>query len=202
MARRTKEIAEKTRQKLIDAAEEVFLEKGVTCSSLCDIANKAGVTRGALYWHFDHKMALFDAMHERVKLPLDALFEKAVNGENPIENLKNLSIHVLSNMEDDEHLRRVFTIIMFKCEKLDESSENAMRFKERRKEVIENFNKVFTYAQNNRKLRSDLTPEVAAISLHAFIIGVLHDYLQNPEAYSIKKIAPVLVESFFRGVLR
>jgi AcrR family transcriptional regulator len=202
MARRTKEIAEKTRQKLIDAAEEVFLEKGVTCSSLCDIANKAGVTRGALYWHFDHKMALFDAMHERVKLPLDALFEKAVNGENPIENLKNLSIHVLSNMEDDEHLRRVFTIIMFKCEKLDESSENAMRFKERRKEVIENFNKVFTYAQNNRKLRSDLTPEIAAISLHAFIIGVLHDYLQNPDAYSIKQIAPVLVESFFRGVLR
>lgn len=50
--RKTKSEAEKTRQHLLDAALEVFWRKGVTSASLQEIAEEAGVTRGALYWHF------------------------------------------------------------------------------------------------------------------------------------------------------
>ena len=50
MARRTKEDAAATRNGLIDAAERVFCEKGVSRASLSDIASAAGATRGALYF--------------------------------------------------------------------------------------------------------------------------------------------------------
>ncbi|MBY0410356.1 MAG: TetR family transcriptional regulator, partial [Burkholderiaceae bacterium] len=56
MARRTKEDANATRTRLIDAAESVFLQKGVSRASLNDIARAAGTTRGAIYWHFKDKV--------------------------------------------------------------------------------------------------------------------------------------------------
>ena len=66
MARRTKEDAQKTRELLIEAAENVFYDKGVSKASLSDIAESAGVTRGAIYWHFKNKHDVFEAMIERL----------------------------------------------------------------------------------------------------------------------------------------
>ena len=61
--------------------EVVFRARGVTRTSLAEIATAAGVTRGAVYWHFKDKAALFHAMCDRATLPLDALFARA--GEPP-----------------------------------------------------------------------------------------------------------------------
>ena len=71
MVRRTKEDAIATRNSLMDAAELVFGEKGVSRASLSDIAQAAGATRGAIYWQFKDKMDLFNAMMDRVALPLE-----------------------------------------------------------------------------------------------------------------------------------
>ena len=53
--RRTKEEAENTRTAILTAAELLFLKKGVSHTSLEQIARQAGVTRGAVYWHFQNK---------------------------------------------------------------------------------------------------------------------------------------------------
>ena len=58
MARRTKEDAEATRNKLLDAAAEVFFAKGVAGASLSEVAQAAGLTRGAIYWHFKDNFAV------------------------------------------------------------------------------------------------------------------------------------------------
>ena len=71
MARRTKEDALATRHQLLDAAERVFAEKGVSRTSLNDIAQAAGASRGAIYWHFKNKADLFNAMLERITLPME-----------------------------------------------------------------------------------------------------------------------------------
>jgi len=62
MARKTKLEALETRERLLDAGEVVFRQRGVTRTSLAEIAAAAGVTRGAVYWHFKDKAALFHAM--------------------------------------------------------------------------------------------------------------------------------------------
>ena len=63
--KRTKEEAEQTRQALLDAAMTVFHQRGVARASLDQIARAAGLTRGALYWHFKNKEHLFEALCER-----------------------------------------------------------------------------------------------------------------------------------------
>ena len=67
---------EDTREKLLDAAVEVFAEKGYANASMDDIAAAAGMTKGALYWNFDSKEALFHSLlDERIYGPLRGLVE-------------------------------------------------------------------------------------------------------------------------------
>src|SRR5258705_8511962 len=78
MARKTKEEAAGTRERLLDAAERVFRERGVTHSTLAEIAAAAGHTRGAVYWHFKDKADLVSAMSERATLTLDTMLGESI----------------------------------------------------------------------------------------------------------------------------
>ena len=70
MVRKTRIETESTYAALLDAAERVFKDKGVAAATLNDIASAAGMTRGAIYWHFKDKAELVHAMCERATLPM------------------------------------------------------------------------------------------------------------------------------------
>jgi TetR/AcrR family transcriptional repressor of mexAB-oprM operon len=203
MARRTKEDAEKTRESLLDAAEKVFLRRGVTSSTLDEIAREAGVTRGAVYWHFDNKRAIFQAMHDRVKQPLDMVFAELTGGDDPLQGLKQMCIHVFEILEQDEHARNVFTILRTRWEDYHcENSDQCLDMQQKQKEVLAKFARVFTQSAKRYPLVDGVTPEFAALSLHAFISGVFWDYLRSPGNFPLTQLAPQLVECFFRGILK
>ncbi len=67
---KTKQKAEETRQQILDAAVREFSAHGVSRTSLTDIAIAAGVTRGAIYWHFKNKVDLFNEVGSYPSLKL------------------------------------------------------------------------------------------------------------------------------------
>src|SRR3954463_6575271 len=118
MVRRSKEDALATRNTLLDAAERVFLAQGVAGTSLNDIALAAGTTRGAIYWHFKDKADLFNAMMERVILPLEAApkSDASAGSDDPLVEIEEGMVHALTLMTTDPQVRRVFDVATHKVE--------------------------------------------------------------------------------------
>ncbi|HAJ88702.1 MAG TPA: TetR family transcriptional regulator, partial [Pseudomonas sp.] len=87
--RRTKEEAEKTRIAILASAERLFLDKGVAHTSLDQIARDAGVTRGAVYWHFQNKAHLFHEMLNQIRLPPEQMNERlcTCDQQQPLQSL-------------------------------------------------------------------------------------------------------------------
>ena len=109
MARRTKEAAAVTREQLLDAAERVFRERGVAGSTLGEVAAQAGVTRGAVYWHFRDKSDLYAAMCERATLPLQTMVERAGISPHadPMAALRELALTALARLAGDTRAQAI-----------------------------------------------------------------------------------------------
>src|SRR6476469_6780081 len=121
MARKTKLEALETRERLLDAGEVVFRQRGVTRTSLAEIAAAAGMTRGAVYWHFKDKAALFRAMCDRATLPLDPNFERIDidSRAGALCTLRTRSIAARTSLATDERVQYVFEIVLHKSEMVD-----------------------------------------------------------------------------------
>ena len=122
MVRKTKEEAEITRRHIIAAARRVFLAWGVGRTTLERIAAEAGVTRGAVYWHFRNKTELFFAMREQAILPfLDRVVFKEDDAD-PLQGIEMALQEIFHILRDQAEVRETFEIISFKCEYVDEFS--------------------------------------------------------------------------------
>ena len=132
MVKKTKADAELTRQHLLDTAELLFLERGVSRTSLQDIATAAGTTRGAIYWHFKDKADLFNAMMERVVLPMEQALQSAAStvgtdADTPLQHLVDTMLAALHATVHDPQTRRVFQIATHKVEYVAELQAVAVR---------------------------------------------------------------------------
>ncbi|CAH2788185.1 MAG: Transcriptional regulator, AcrR family [uncultured Paraburkholderia sp.] len=82
---------DQTRQRLLDAAQAIFMKKGFVAASVEDIAAAAGYTRGAFYSNFRSKSELFLELlrcdHETMQADLRAIFEDAATREQMEERV-------------------------------------------------------------------------------------------------------------------
>lgn len=202
MARRTKEAAEETRTRILDTAEQVFHEKGVTRTSLSDIASHAGVTRGAIYWHFADKAALFQAMCDRATLPLEAMFSGvgAADLDDPLASLRAGCVGVLRQVEEDARCRQVFEIMSSKCEFVDEMAATMARRQGCRQDAMTLIERNLELAVKRGQVPAGLDARRAAIGLFAYVDGLIHNWGMMPERYSLADEAGELIDLFLAGI--
>ena len=187
MVRRTKEEALETRSKILAAAEQAFYERGVARTTLADIATLAGVTRGAIYWHFSNKAELVQAMLDSLHEPLDEL-AKASENQNEIDPLgctRQLLIHLFRQVAIDPKTRRINEILFHKCEFTDEMCD----FRAQRQVAMVDCNSRIELALSNaihrQQLPENLDVRRAAICLHAYIDGILGQWLLVPDSFDL-----------------
>jgi TetR/AcrR family acrAB operon transcriptional repressor len=91
MPRRTKEEAEQTRQQLLETALALFARQGISRTALKEIATDAGVTHGALYWHFKNRADLVAGLYEECRFPIDDLYINQLQSarQNALEALED-----------------------------------------------------------------------------------------------------------------
>lgn len=198
MARKTKEAALETRALIVDAAERVFHEQGVARTSLADIAQAAGVTRGAIYWHFKNKGEVFDALFERVKLPLEELAQSSLDPRelDPLGRIRDTIVHCLRDTTRDPRRRRVLEILFHKCEFTAGSSDLRARHEANVNQGRANIEGGLRNAVMRRQLPDDLDLRRAAVLLHGLITGMLWDSLFTPDCIDLAGEAEHIVDAW------
>ncbi|WP_077047729.1 TetR family transcriptional regulator [Pseudomonas sp. KK4] len=187
MVRRTKEEAQETRKQILEAAEKAFYERGVARTTLADIATLAGVTRGAIYWHFSNKADLVQAMLDTLQQPLDELAKAAESEEepDPLGCMRRLLTHLFQEVALDPKTRRINEILFHKCEFTDEMCDLRQQRRDASLECNTRIGLTLRNAVNRGQLPDDLDTVQAAISLHAYIDGLLYQWLLAPDSFEL-----------------
>ncbi len=203
MARRTKEEAKETRSRILDAAENVFYDKGVAHASLEDIALAAKVTRGAIYWHFKDKGELFDAMMNRVVLPAEDMLERTdcYGGTDTLEMLRRAAVDVLLRTAKDARVQRVFEIAYHKCEYVGDARGVRERHIASQNNCLKTIEIGFKACVKAGQLPPSVNPRVAAVGAMSLISGLIANWVLHPESFALKKHAETLVDAYFRGLV-
>lgn len=198
MVRKTKEDAEITRQGIIGAARELFSKNGVSKTSLDQIAKKAGVTRGAVYWHFDNKAEISHAMREQVFLPLidridDTLLASEAE-ENPLTRIENFLLGTIHTLNNDEATRQTYEILMTKCEYVDEFAMVLQQILDNCSGIVEKIEQVYLEAQQQSLISSSHSPAQLAMDTHLFFSGLLHMWVKDSDGNRFRNQAEDLIK--------
>jgi len=202
MVRKTREEALATREELLDAAERVFRKHGVGHTSLAEVADAAGVTRGAIYWHFKDKADLFQALVKRVEMPMNAAMEEMdrTSAADPLGAVRQLAIHALQNLAGSARTQAVFEVVFLRCEYTQELAPVRARQLEDRKVCLRRCEAAFEQAIARRQLPAGTDPLVAAQSLYAFVTGLMRSWVETPTRFDLGALAPTLIDSFLAGL--
>lgn len=202
MVRRTKQEAQATRAAILDAAERVFYEKGVAHASLEEVAAAAGLTRGAIYWHFKDKAELFDAMMQRVVLPAEGMVERT--GCDPeaetLEALRRATVEVLERTARDARMQRIFEIAYHKCEYVGDAAGVRERHMASQAQCLKTIESGFRACVRSGELPAGVDPRVAAVGAMALVSGVIASWVLDPKGFALARHAEALVDIYFRGL--
>jgi TetR/AcrR family acrAB operon transcriptional repressor len=199
--RRTKEDAEQTRKRIIAAARTIFARRGVTRTSLEQIARAARVTRGAVYWHFSNKTELFYAMRREVSLPIvDSMGPTLARRDaDPLAQIERFLAGVLETIENDACTRRTFEIIAFKCEYVGGLERELEQQVKGYRELYQGLARAYRRARRAGMLRAGLQPEAAALETCAFLGGLVRLWLMDEQGDLVRRSASRMLREHVRA---
>lgn len=196
MARRTKEDAQATRECILDAGEQLFLKQGVSGTTLQHIATAAGVTRGAIYWHFLDKSALFNAMMERARLPFESALQRLDQATaTSLELVREYALCVLRCMVEEPQARRVFEIATLKLEYVDALSAVRERRQHNQLAWMARIESRIAAGVANGELKAGVDSYAVALGLWAIVDGLIRMWLLNGQGFDLLGLGAQIIDT-------
>ena len=191
MARKTKQQALETRQHILDVAMRLFSQQGVSSTSLAQIAQAAGVTRGAIYWHFKNKSELFSEIWQLSESSIGDLETeyRAKFPDDPLSVLREILVYVLEATVIVERRRLMMEIIFHKCEFV---GEMAIVQQAQRSLCLESYDRIeqtLSHCIEANMLPANLLTRRAAILMRSYISGIMENWLFAPQSFDLKRDA-------------
>ena len=198
MARRTKADAERTRQQLLETALALFSEKGLANVTLAQVASAAGVTRGAIYWHFKDKAEMISALWEQAFQPVSVRYGSLLEQklEDPLQVLEDISGNFIEELLSNEHLQQVSRL-------RQQAAYDERVIEVWRKQFLrdqERLCRLMTQVRDRGELRDELTVEEAAMMVFCFLGGIVGRWLLAPEYMQLEERGKNMLAVFFDGL--
>lgn len=201
MARKTKAEAEQTRLDILNAALGLFHERGYSRTTLDQIARKAGVTRGAIYWHFKDKVDLFIGLKDEIEGSAGIRLEDLL--QMPVASLADIQdglLRYFRQLEQDQRFRNYFETVFFRTEFIDELLPLREQYQNKLHRRQQKDEDDLRRLQNIGLVRADVDCVQAALALRALLIGLLHTWLMDSKAFSLTEQGGALIGDFFKSL--
>lgn len=199
--RRTKEEADTTRKQLLKKALAVFSKKGYAAATLEDIAQKADMTRGAIYWHFGSKAELYNTLIREYSDRGNAIVQQAVSeGGTLLDILRRVFVRQLEVIEDDREMRAMMELTLFKTGPIPELEEGRQQRVESGIELIEMLAGIMAQGRELGLLRLDVDANEMARGYLAFQNGLIQLWLTAPSQFSLKASAEAFADILMAGI--
>src|SRR5690606_8733017 len=176
--------------------------RGYANTSLEQIARHAGMTRGALYWHFRDKADVFNALALRVSFPLDELVDRLGQevSARPLATLRALCLYALRDLANHPRRQRVYTLVLHRLEKTPASVAALAHIQEAEDRALARFEELFSRARDAGDMAASMSPRTAAWALQTYMRGIYSSWLREPASFPLEDSAEALLDVFFRGL--
>jgi AcrR family transcriptional regulator len=197
---RTPKVVEDRREQIIDAAMHVFSEKGFTKATNKDVAREAGITPGLIYYYFESKEKLLEAMVEsRSPIRLLTSLTPQVLALPPEAFLRFIIRQILSIIEGGNFIR-VMRVMLPEIVHNPEMTPMVAGFIQRVMGFLTSYLESKMESGELRQSDASLAAQVFLGSVMGFVLR--RHIIRDPLAlhYTPEQIADAIVDTVFSGI--
>lgn len=183
MPRRTREQSLETREAILDAAERIIARYGIGKTTMSRVADASGASRGAIYWHFQDKDALYEALVERIMAPLDTASRTGTHHEvaNPVGDLRAFLYDILRRIARDPSAWYL----------IEARSSNQWKIRTKR---------LLMQAKQKGLVAHALDTDALTLGLRIIIDGVVRAWMSDRMGFNLLQQAECLIEPYLSGL--
>lgn len=192
------DVSDERKQQILAAAMPVFARQGFSGARMDDIAAEAGLSKGALYWYFESKDAIIDALMELFFDRELAQFKELFEADGPANERLRAAMNVLVS-EMDELVNFMPVAYEYYATALREG--NTFDFFQ---EFYQGFTDVLTgmirQGVASGEFRADIDPVLAATMIVSFFEGAIFIWVFNRERLTLKDMADTAMTVMLDGL--
>lgn len=191
---------EETRQTILQSALEAFAQRGYSQTTMDEIAAKAGVSKGALYWHFKDKKTLFLAVCEERASALEKAMRSAL--EEPGTTLDKIARLLISTLRFCAKNRPFAVILGFLRVRQDpavglQAGEPLRTWYSEARSIL---SQVVQKGIETGEIR-EVDPSLTASLIIGTVDGLVFQWLMDPEGCPLTpKVTEEVAELILRGL--
>lgn len=202
MPRKTKEESIKTRTLLLEAALDVFSEKSFSEVTLSEIAERVGMTKGALYWHFKNKSDLLSKLIGEICLDSEIEFAEKIGEPETLADLRDYYKKKLMPPDRNDRFMKIHAIMLRRFEWPEDVRSNVFTLLKnqiaKEKKMI---NDILHRAMKEGILRQDIEVEKASSAITSVFYGLFILVLNEIVTDDITKCTDFICNAFRKELL-
>ncbi len=179
------EIREKSREKILDAALDLFANKGYDATSIDSIAKKAGVSKGLIYNYYDSKKAMLLAIFDQAMQIGDAVMVEVKKEKDPDVRIRNMVEGFFAMVDQQPGYLKLLMVLSLQPGVMEDMKTHMGQIFERNSRFISS-----AFAKGREK------DTIKGFMLDALFDGVLLNYIRYGKHYPINAIKKRIIEEY------
>lgn len=182
---------QKSRRELMAIAIDCFARFGFQGSSVDRIARMAGVTKGAIYYHFrDKEDLLAAAVADRIA-EFESRVQRSCDGADPLAALRRIAEVCVKHAESNDHPRFIITLMV---EAIETNETISVQLRDMMRRFRAFLRRLIKEGQEREFIRADRDPKAVAAGYTSWILGAEVQYYQDPEHFDFRSALAVYLD--------